>query len=109
MKPWTRDETKNWIKNLENRISDIDYYLKKTIEFCEFNEVYDNKTVLVLTMMTVIWVSHMRNEFVSYNEMAEILGIENVAIDNDQIYDLGIKFSQLDHEEMLEILLRNIN
>ena len=109
MKPWTRDETKSWIKNLENRISDIDHYLKKTIEFCEFNEVYDNKTVLVLTMMTVIWVSHMRNEFVSYNEMAEILGIENVAIDNDQIYDLGIKFSQLDHEEMLEILLRNID
>lgn len=109
MKPWTRNQTKDWIQQIQSRITDIDHYLKKTIEFCELNEVYDNKTVLVLSMMTVIWVSHMRSEYVSYNEMAELLGIENVAIPNDQIYDLGIKFSKLDHEEMLEILLRTID
>jgi hypothetical protein len=109
MKPWTRDETKDWIKRVETRITDIDYYLKKTIEFCEFNDVYDNRTVLVLSMMTVIWVSHMRNEYVSYNEMAEILGIDDVAISNDKIYDLGVKFSQLDHDQMLKVLLKTID
>lgn len=109
MKPWTRDETKNWIKQLESRISDIDFYLKRTIEFCELNEVYDDRTVLVLSMMTVVWVSHMRQEHVSYNEMTELLGIENVSISQDKIYDLGPKFSDMDHEEMLRILLKTID
>lgn len=109
MKPWTRDATKNWIQQIQNRITDIDHYLKKTVEFCELNEVYDNKTVLVLSMMTVVWVSHMRQEYVSYNEMAELLGIEDVSISQDQIYDLGPKLSKLDHEQMLEIILRGID
>jgi len=109
MKIWTRDDTRNWIDKIESRIEDIDYYLKRTIEFCEINDVYSDRQVLILSMMTVLWVSHMRQEYASFNEMADLLGIDNVNVKIDQIYDLGPHLAELDHEEMLQIIMKSID
>lgn len=35
MKPWTREDTHKWVIQLENRLEDIGYYLKRTLEWCE--------------------------------------------------------------------------
>jgi hypothetical protein len=34
-KIWSRDDTKEWVIQLEHRLEDIDYYLKKTVDWCE--------------------------------------------------------------------------
>lgn len=105
MKPWMRDNTKDWIHQIESRIEDIDYYLKRTIHWCESNEVYSDKHILIYSMMTCIWVSSMRQEHISFNELLEILGIpEDERLTEDQIYNLGPLISHMDHEEMLTFL-----
>jgi hypothetical protein len=109
MKPWTRDDTKEWIAQLEHRIEDIDYYLKKTVEWCEDHYVYDDRKVFMLSFLTVIWVSHMRNEPISYVELLEILGMPEMIVGEDKIYELNAEFENFDHEQILEMILKNLN
>ncbi len=109
MKIWTREDTKEWIHQVENRIEDIDYYLKRTLEWCEEREIYDERSVLLLNFITIIWVCWMRGEPISYVELMDIMGLPNMVIEDDKLYSLGDKFSDLDHEEMLTIVLRDID
>lgn len=102
MKPWNREDTQYWISQLENRIEDIDYYLQRTLEWCENNGVWDNENVFTLTFVTVLWVCHMRNEDVSRQEIYEMLGIENLEDAEDQVMELGSVLSNLDFQDMLE-------
>ena len=44
--PWTRLDTQHWIDQLEHRIEDIDYYLNRTLEWCEDRGVYNDQAVL---------------------------------------------------------------
>ena len=109
MKPWTREDTKDWISQLEHRIEDIDYYLKVTLDWCEDRGVWDDKKIFILSLLTIIWVSWMREETVSYMEILEILGIEQIQLEEDKIYSLGDKFYNLNHEEMLEMILSDLD
>jgi hypothetical protein len=107
-KYWSRQDTLRWIAQLENRIEDIDYYLKRTVEWCENNGAWDNETVFTLTFVTVIWVCHMRDEEVSRPEIYEMLGIADWESVEDHVMELGSKLSGLDHEEMLELVFTKI-
>lgn len=106
---WTREDTKHWIAQLEHRIEDIDYYLKKTVEWCEDNYVYDDRKVFMLSFLTIIWVSHMREEPISYVELLEILGMPEMIVGDDKIYDLGPELSNVEHEQLLSIILKDLN
>lgn len=108
MKPWTREDTKLWIGQLEHRIKDIDYYLRKTIEWCEDHYVYDDRHVFMLSFLTVIWVSNMRNEPISYVELLEILGMPELITGEDKLYNLGPDALNVDHEQLLNIILKGI-
>lgn len=109
MKPWTREDTKYWISQLENRISDIDYYLKETIQWCELNSIYDDRKVFMCSFLTCVWVCHMRGETISYKELLEILGLENMYMGEDSIYDIGPQFNDVTHEELLELVIRRLD
>lgn len=103
--PWTRDQTKDWVSQLENRIEDIDYYLLRTVEWCETNEIYDDQMVFTCAVMTVVWVSHMRGEPLSKREALEIVGILDSDSVDDAEYTLGEPFQDYDHEELLEAVV----
>ncbi len=105
---WTREDTRYWITQLENRIEDIDYYLQRTVQWCEDNYVYDNDQVFIYSFITCVWVSYQRNEAISYSELLEILGIEKPDEFEDKIYELGDQFTDIDHEELLETLHKKI-
>jgi hypothetical protein len=108
MKPWLREDTKEWIAQVEHRIEDIDYYLKRTLEWCEINDVYRDEQVFMCSFLTCIWVCRMRNEQVSYNELLEILGLESHTVpDTDKLYDLGPMLENLDHEEILNLAVKH--
>lgn len=98
---WTRDQTKEWICQLENRVEDIDYYLWRTLEWCEDNGVYKDETVFACSLMTVIWVSHVRQEPISKREVMEILGIEHWDELPDEEFLLGTQFQNMDIEDIL--------
>lgn len=107
-KPWTRDDTKEFIHIIESRIEDIDYYLKRTVEWCEKHEVVENKRVIMCCLVTCIWVSSMRNEAISFQELIEYVGIEDDyedLITMDKVYKVCKEFQDLEHEEVLQMLI----
>lgn len=107
MQYWSRDDTRHWIDQMENRVEDIEYYLNKTIEWCEENCVFDNRRIFLCSFMAMIWVAHMRNELISYKELFEILGLEDMIVGEDKVYDLGPEYQNLEHIEVLRLALKN--
>lgn len=101
-KYWTREDTQHWIAQLENRVEDIDYYLMRTIDWCERYGVWDDETVFALASLTVIWVSHMRGEPITRRELLEILSVEKWEEVDDAEYTLQPKYLDMDLEEILE-------
>lgn len=101
MNIWTRDHTQNWISQLENRIEDIDYYLMETIKWCEDNNIYEDETVFACSLITVVWVSHMRHEPISKREAMEILGVKDWETVPDEEFLLGQRYQDLDLPELL--------
>lgn len=104
--PWTRNDTKDFIHQIESRIEDIDYYLKRTVEWCEQNGVWENKRVLMCCLISCIWVSSMRQEEISFREIVEYVGLtefEDTTL--DKIYGICEEFRCLEHEEILQMLI----
>lgn len=106
-KYWSREDTQHWISQLENRIEDIDYYLKRTIEWCELHGIYEDKRVFVCAMMTVVWVSNMRDEPVSRREAFELLGIDDWDLVPDEEFELSPKYKDYDLEDLLYTVTRS--
>ena len=103
--PWTRDNTKHWVAQLENRIEDIEFYLRRTIEWCEENEVYSDNLVFVCSVMTLSWVCHLRGEELSRREVFEILGIDNWNAIEDAVLEFNPKYEDMQLEELLELVV----
>lgn len=103
---WDRQSTRNWIAQLEHRLEDIEYYLRRTIEWCDRNDVYSEQTIFACTVMTAVWVSHMRGEPISKHELFEILGVKDWDQVDDAVYEFNSEFESLEHEELLEMVAR---
>lgn len=106
MMAWSRERTRDWIAQLENRIDDIEYYLNETIRWCEDHEVYDDETVFGCALITVVWVSHMRREPISKREALEILAVPDWDSARDEEFLLGQNYQDLELEELLRRVAR---
>ena len=53
-KPWSRNDTRDWIIQIESRLEDMHYYLEKSMQWCENNSVYENTRVLMCCLVTCI-------------------------------------------------------
>lgn len=103
MRYWSRENTRDWITQIENRLEDIHYYLNETIKYCEKHHILDNNDVLIMSIMTCLWVASMRNERMSLSELIEILNLD-IPITTDKIFDLGEALNDVDFEQMLAIV-----
>lgn len=101
MNPWSREDTRTWIAQLELRVEDLNYYLTETVNWCEQHEVYDDRTVFACAMMTALWVAWQRNEPMTRWELMEILGIKDWNAYPDESLELGEKFQNLDITDIL--------
>jgi hypothetical protein len=101
MKQWAMSDTQNWISQVELRIEDMHYYLKKATEWCEDNNITDDITVFSCVVMTVVWVAYMRGEEVSKAEVFELLNLP-CPTDHSLIYTLNDEYKDLSHAELLE-------
>jgi hypothetical protein len=100
-KYWSREDTQHWISQLENRIEDIDYYLMRTVEWCERYGIWEDEVVFALSSLTVIWVSHMRSEPISRRELLEILEVSIWEEVDDAEYTLNPTYLNMDLEDIL--------
>ncbi len=105
MRTWTRDDTKDWIAQVELRVEDIDYYLQQTINWCENHDVYDDQTVFACVMMTTLWVAWQRNEDISRREVFEILGIKDWYNAEEEVVELGPRFQNMELEDILYTII----
>jgi len=106
MNPWTRDKTRDWINKVESRLDDFDYYIKRSTEWCENNGVFDTQKILMCNLITCIWVASMRNEQITFQELVELMGLSSTDdIQADKVYEVCEIFQNLDHEEILQILV----
>jgi len=109
MKPWTREQTRNWTESLEHRLEDISHYLNRTSQWCEDNDIENEKTIFICCFLTCIWVSQLRGEAISYLELMEILGIKEFDNLEERFYELGDEYLSLEHEELLQKAVDSID
>ena len=105
---WSREDTKEWLIQIENRLEDFEYYLKQTTEWCEVHGIFNDAAVFMCCVMTLVWVSYQRNERLSKKEVFELLGFDQNSFNNDE-YELGEEFQHLDHESLLYRVVRNFH
>jgi hypothetical protein len=103
MKPWSRKDTQFWISQLENRVEDIEFYLKRTIEWCEDHEVYDDRAIAACMIVTILWVNEMRQESVSKREIYELIGIKDWYNAPEEGFSLSTQYCDMDIDELLEL------
>ena len=103
---WTRSDTQEWIIQIQHRIEDIDYYIMRTVEWCERNGIWADEKVIACMVVTVLWVSHMRNEEISRKEIFEILGFPDEDKPEDGIYQLNAQMLGKELEELLDDVIR---
>jgi len=102
MSYWSRNDTKEWIVQLEHRVQDMDYYLVKADEWCDEYGIDNNKLIFMCSFLTCVWVSNMRGEHITFNELMEILGVEEWNDDEEKYYELDECWGNLDFHEFLE-------
>ena len=105
MKPWSREDTRDWIAQLELRVEDIDYYLNETVSWLENHDVERDEVCFACAMMTLVWVAYQRSEPITRWELMEILGVKEYYSMPDEEIELGERYRNMDLENMLESIL----
>ena len=101
MKYWSRENTKEWIAQLEDRLEDIAHYLEKTEEWCDAYGIDDDRVSFMCMFLTCIWVSQLRDEDITYVELMEMLGIDDIEVNEEKFYELDDRYAGLTHKELL--------
>ena len=109
MKYWSREDTKAWVAQLEDRIEDISHYIDRTLEWCEEHYIDDDKVIFMCCFLTAIWVSQLRGEPISYIELMEMLGIKDIPDSDDKFYELDQRFEDLTHKELLATAVKHFD
>jgi len=107
MNYWSREDTKAWVAQLEDRIEDISHYIDLTLDWCEEHYIDDDKVIFMCCFLTAIWVSQLRGEPISYIELMEMLGIKDIPDSEDKIYELDSQFEDLTHKELLKMAVKH--
>jgi hypothetical protein len=107
MNYWSREDTKAWVAQLEDRIEDISHYIDLTLDWCEEQYIDDDKVIFMCCFLTAIWVSQLRGEPISYIELMEMLGIKDIPDSEDKIYELDSQFEDLTHKELLKMAVKH--
>ena len=109
MNYWSRENTKEWIAQLEDRIEDIAHYLEKTTKWCDENGIDDERIVFMCCFLTCIWVSQLRCEEITYIELMEMLGMAPLESDEEKLYELDDRYADCTHRELLVKAVAHFN
>jgi len=110
MKPWTRDDTKDWINLVLGRFEDFEYYRDRTLDYCENHLIEDPDLVTKCVVATLIWVAAHRNETLSFTELLDLLHVpldDNLTVKDRQIIIPTEELTKLDHQELLQVCLNS--
>jgi len=110
IKPWEREDTREWISLLEHRLSDMKYYKNQAIEWCERRGISDSAIKTKCLITACIWVSHMRYEPLSFGEIYDLIGVtdlDDAPLDENPVnFDDILDFKDGIGDNELEVVLQ---
>jgi hypothetical protein len=109
MNYWSREDTKAWVAQLEDRIEDIAHYIDKTTVWCEEQYIDDDRVIFMCCFLTAIWVSQLRCEPITYIELMEMLGIKDIPNGEEKYYELDERYENLTHKELLTAAVQHFD
>lgn len=106
-KPWSRNDTQEWIAQMENRVADMQYYLEEALLWLTTYGYHHPHITIACLTMTCVWVANMRNETITSHEIMEIIGAptDNLELSND-IFELSPQYQGWDIEEIWYHVIR---
>ncbi len=100
---WTSEHTKMWIHEVYLKLEMYDSYLNDMVAWCEDNAIESEPTVMVLSFLTILWVSYQLGEPISRQQIAELMGIKEWESFKDEICTLPPRYGELDHQALMQI------
>lgn len=104
---WTPDDTRIWIHTVYLKLEAYHSYLQDLVEWCEANEITSEKTIMVLSMMTILWTGYQLGEPVSRQQMFEIMGVDGWECVEDNLLTLPPKYGELELSDLLAHAVAN--
>jgi hypothetical protein len=104
---WSREHTQEWVLQLENRLEDFEYYIERTLIWCEDNGVHSQEKIFACCVMAITWVSQVRSEPITMQEIFEIMDIQHCPdFDADSTVELGVNVTSMDLDQILEMVVQ---
>lgn len=106
-RPWMRENTQEWIAQMENRVADMQYYLQEALLWLALNGYNRPEITVACLTMTCVWVAHMRNECITSHEIMELIGAETDEVNTpDDIFELSSDYKSWQIEEIWYHVIR---
>jgi len=106
-KPWIREDTKEWITQMENRVQDMQYYLEEAILWLSVHGYHHPDMTIACLTMTCVWVANMRNEPITAHEIMEMIGADTEEVEiKDDIFELAPNYHGWEIEEIWYHVIR---
>lgn len=100
-RPWSRNDTQEWIAQMETRVADMQYYLGEALLWLASQGYCRPEITIACLTMTCVWVSNMRNEQITAHEIMEMIGASTEdAKTPNSIFELAPQFKGWDIEEI---------
>jgi hypothetical protein len=101
--PWTRIDTKLWLHEVSLKLEAYESYLNDAQRWIEDNEITNERQIVILKFLTMLWVGYQFGEPVSKQQAFELLQTPQWEEVEDIVYSLPPKYGDLDHRQLLEL------
>ena len=100
-KPWLRNDTQEWIAQMENRVADMQYYLEEASLWLSVQGFCRPEIMIACFTMTCVWVAHLRGEQITSHEIMELIGAstEDISMKN-YVFELAPNYQEWQIEEI---------
>jgi hypothetical protein len=108
MTPWTREDTREYIQNLEEEIEIYLTYKLRVESYLESKGYFADNTVLYVKcyILAFAWISHHLDRELSIRMIYDLIGIEN-DVDPNQGLVLAENFLVLDFNELMDLVIQD--
>ncbi len=82
-------------------------YMQDMVEWAEQNEITSEKTMMVLSIMTVLWTAYQLGEPITRQQMFELIGVDGWEEVEDRLLALPPKHGELGLFDLLTHVVAN--
>ena len=100
---WNIEDTRLWIHEISLQLEAFDFWLNEMVEWSEKNDIENEQTLFILSMLTILWVGYQLATPISRQLALELLEVPNWEKTEDKQLYLPPKYGELELEVLLEL------